>query len=70
MDVITTLTTVVTAYSYYKFSITACDYVDKSYKVYTFCKNTIGYVRLKSIYNKNLTEDKKNEENIIQRSFS
>jgi hypothetical protein len=45
MDIIAAVSTMAAVYGYYKVGIYVADTVDKGVKVYTLCKNSIGYVR-------------------------
>lgn len=45
MDVVGTVSFMAAAYGYYKAGIYVADTVDKSIRVYTFCKNAVGYIR-------------------------
>jgi len=45
MDIVGAVSTMAAVYGYYKVGVYVADTVDKGVKVYTFCKNSIGYVR-------------------------
>lgn len=45
MDVVGTVSFMAAAYGYYKAGVYVADTVDKSIRVYTFCKNAVGYIR-------------------------
>lgn len=45
MDIVGTVSVMAAAYGYYKAGVYVADTVDKSIRVYTFCKNAVGYIR-------------------------
>ena len=49
MDIISLITSVVTAYGYYTFFSTGIDFGTKAYTAYTYCKSFAGYLGRKKI---------------------
>jgi len=45
MDIVGTVSFMAAAYGYYKAGVYVADTVDKSIRVYTFCRNAVGYIR-------------------------
>jgi len=45
MDIVGAVSTMAAAYGYYRAGVYVADTVDKGIRIYTFCRNAVGYIR-------------------------